>query len=57
MIKEIFLMKNEFIIMGLDIGGANTDCCIYRIKDNKATLINSAKEYLPMWEKKDQLEE
>ena len=48
-------MNNEIYIMGLDIGGANTDCCIYKITDNQAILIESIKQYLPMWEKKDEL--
>lgn len=43
-------------IMGIDIGGANTDCCIYEIRDNKIKHIESAKEYLPMWKEKENLE-
>ncbi|RAP54122.1 MAG: hypothetical protein BZ137_03950 [Methanosphaera sp. rholeuAM130] len=50
-------MKNELTIMGLDIGGANTDCCIYQINDDEITLLKSTKQYLPMWEKKDELED
>ena len=44
-------------IMGLDIGGANTDCCIYNITNNQCELIKTKKEYLPMWNKKDELED
>jgi len=43
-------------IMGLDIGGANTDCCIYNINDDKCELIKTNKEYLPMWNNKEELE-
>lgn len=44
-------------IMGLDIGGANTDCCIYEVKNNKVKHLVSKKEYLPMWNSKDKLED
>lgn len=42
-------------IMGLDIGGANTDCCIFDINDDELKLLNTSKEYLPMWNKKEEL--
>ncbi len=50
-------MKYDLTIMGLDIGGANTDCSIYQLKDGNAELLTSKKEYLPMWQKKDHLED
>lgn len=50
-------MKCELTIMGLDIGGANTDCTIYQIKEDKVKFLTSKKEYLPMWLKKDELED
>ena len=50
-------MNDELTIMGLDIGGANTDCCICKITEDGFEIINSIKEYLPMWQKKDQLED
>ena len=37
-------------IMGLDIGGANTDCAIIEINDEKKIKsIKKSKLYLPMW--------
>lgn len=43
-------------MMGLDIGGANTDCCIFEMNDeNKLKLLRTSKEYLPMWNKKEDL--
>ena len=43
-------------IMGLDIGGANTDCCIYDISKDACKLVKSKKVYLPMWSRKEELE-
>ncbi|AWX32522.1 hydantoinase/oxoprolinase family protein [Methanosphaera sp. BMS] len=48
-------MEHELTIMGLDIGGANTDCCICQINGNNMKLLTSKKQYLPMWQKKDNL--
>ena len=45
-------------IMGLDIGGANTDCAIIEINDEKQIKsIKKSKEYLPMWIENDKLPE
>lgn len=46
-------------IMGLDIGGANTDCAIIELNDenNQIKSIKKSKKYLPMWIKNDKLNE
>ncbi|WP_323735409.1 hydantoinase/oxoprolinase family protein [Methanosphaera sp. ISO3-F5] len=44
-------------IMGLDIGGANTDCSIIEIKDKKIVNLKNYREYFPMWKNKDQLQD
>lgn len=43
-------------IMGLDIGGANTDCTIIEIKDNEVTSMKNNREYFPMWKNNHQLQ-
>ncbi len=42
-------------IMGLDIGGANTDSVIVELKSCKSNIIKSDKYYLPMWVDPEQL--
>lgn len=42
-------------IMGLDIGGANTDCSIIELKNNKIVSVKNYREYFPMWKKNDRL--
>ncbi|OED30070.1 hydantoinase/oxoprolinase family protein [Methanosphaera sp. WGK6] len=45
-------------IMGLDIGGANTDCVIIDINDkHEIKSIQEYKEYLPMWKDNEKLQE
>lgn len=45
-------------IMGLDIGGANTDCAIVNLNENNImTFIKKNKVYLPMWKDNDKLPE
>lgn len=43
-------------IMGLDIGGANTDCSIIEIKDKKICSMKNFREYFPMWKDNDKLQ-
>lgn len=44
--------------MGLDIGGANTDCAIVNLNENNImTSIKKNKVYLPMWKDNDKLSE
>lgn len=43
------------IMAGFDIGGANTDCSIIEVKDNKIVNTKSSFKYLPMWKEKDNL--
>lgn len=51
-------MVNNMKIMGLDIGGANTDCAIIEIDDElKISNIQKYKEYLPMWKYNEKLPE
>ncbi|RAP47007.1 MAG: hypothetical protein BZ135_02900 [Methanosphaera sp. rholeuAM6] len=42
-------------IIGLDIGGANTDCTIINIKNNEIKSMKNYREYFPMWKEKDKL--
>lgn len=44
-------------IVGLDIGGANTDCTIIDIENNEIKSMKCHREYFPMWKKKDRLNE
>ena len=44
-------------IMGLDIGGANTDCAIIEINDEKQIKSIKKSKYLPMWIENDKLPE
>lgn len=43
-------------IIGLDIGGANTDCSIVEIKENKIISMKNYREYFPMWKNNDKLQ-
>lgn len=45
--------------MGLDIGGANTDCAIIELNDENGHIksVKKSKRYLPMWIKNDELKE
>lgn len=43
-------------ILGLDIGGANTDCTIIEIEDNEVTSMKNKREYFPMWKNNHQLQ-
>lgn len=42
--------------MGLDIGGANTDCAIVEINDNKVISMKKDRTYFPMWKENDKLQ-
>ena len=42
-------------IIGLDIGGANTDCTIIEITDNEIKSMTNYREYFPMWKDNDKL--
>lgn len=44
-------------IIGLDIGGANTDCSILEIKNGKVCSLKSYREYFPMWKNNDKLQQ
>ena len=44
-------------IIGLDIGGANTDCTIIEIKNNEVTSMKNNREYFPMWKNNNQLQQ
>lgn len=44
-------------IIGLDIGGANTDCSIIEIEENKIISLNNYREYFPMWKNNDRLQQ
>lgn len=46
-------------IMGLDIGGANTDCSIIELNNNLNRILSSkhAKKYFPMWKDNNKLKE
>lgn len=48
----MFIMK----IIGLDIGGANTDCTIIEIKDDEIVRMKNRREYFPMWKNSNELE-
>ena len=42
-------------ILGLDIGGANTDCTIIELKNNEIISMKNDREYFPMWKNNTQL--
>lgn len=44
-------------ILGLDIGGANTDCTIIEIENNEVTSMKNNREYFPMWKNSAHLQE
>lgn len=44
-------------IIGLDIGGANTDCSILEIDNGEITSMKNYREYFPMWKNNDKLQE
>ena len=44
-------------ILGLDIGGANTDCTIIELKNNEIISMKNDREYFPMWKNNTQLQE
>ncbi|MBE6486603.1 MAG: H4MPT-linked C1 transfer pathway protein [Methanosphaera stadtmanae] len=44
-------------ILGLDIGGANTDCTIIEIENNEVISMKNNREYFPMWKNNNQLQE
>ena len=44
-------------ILGLDIGGANTDCTIIELKNNEIISMKNDREYFPMWKNNTQLKE
>jgi probable H4MPT-linked C1 transfer pathway protein len=44
-------------IMGLDIGGANTDCTIINIENDKLVSMKNKREYFPMWKNNDKLQD
>ncbi len=43
-------------IIGLDIGGANTDCTIIELKNNEIISMKNDREYFPMWKNSAQLQ-
>ena len=43
-------------ILGLDIGGANTDCTIIEIEKNEVISMKNNREYFPMWKNNAQLQ-
>lgn len=47
----MFSMK----IIGLDIGGANTDCTIIEIKNDELIGMKNKREYFPMWKNSENL--
>lgn len=49
----MFIMK----IIGLDIGGANTDCTIIEIKNDEIVSMKNDREYFPMWKDSDRLQD
>lgn len=49
--------EDNMKIMGLDIGGANTDCSIIEVMDNKIISMNNYREYFPMWKNNDKLQQ
>ena len=36
-------------ILGIDIGGANTDCSIIALENNNVHLVKTFRDYFPMW--------
>ncbi|RAP49829.1 MAG: hypothetical protein BZ136_02730 [Methanosphaera sp. rholeuAM74] len=42
-------------IMGIDIGGANTDISIAQIEENDVEIIENEKKYIPMWKNRKKL--
>lgn len=42
-------------IIGLDIGGANTDCSIIEINDDNSVKMKNDREYFPMWKDSENL--
>ncbi|MCD7781371.1 MAG: H4MPT-linked C1 transfer pathway protein [Methanosphaera sp.] len=44
-------------IMGLDIGGANTDLAVIELNEDKIKLLGTDKHYLPMWSDPSKLTE